>query len=331
MLYADKTELDVQTQSEIIELIKDCKTDRDKIKILYTYLQNMTRYVAIYLGMGGWEPHRVDEVHQNKYGDCKDLTIYMLAMLKQAGITGYPALAHSTKYVNPDFPSNQFNHVIACVPLEQDTIWLECTSDTYSPGQVSSDLQGANVLLVKNNASELVKVKINPPEKNAESSCLTGQLFENGTLEFNSNHHFTGLLAAYRRYNLYEQVNGDTMEIIQKKIVGKHTNRTELKTYSFKDDRDAGLDINTTGRFLNFFKKAGKRILINANLFNQFSSHDLYDTEDRKEPIYYSLLYCEEDSICLKIPENYQLEAAPELLELSDGLCRIPHGLCHER
>ena len=52
----DRTELPLETISEINDLVVDCKTDFEKIETLYKYMQAKTRYVSIQLGIGGWQP-----------------------------------------------------------------------------------------------------------------------------------------------------------------------------------------------------------------------------------------------------------------------------------
>ena len=57
----------------------------------------------------------------------------MVAMLKEAGIKGYYTIIMAGKNapeVIPDFPNDQFNHIIVAVPNNRDTLWLECTSQT---------------------------------------------------------------------------------------------------------------------------------------------------------------------------------------------------------
>ncbi|MFX4389041.1 hypothetical protein ABTA48_19565, partial [Acinetobacter baumannii] len=61
----------------------------------------------------------------------------MVALLKEAGIKANNVLIKAGEGktdILSDFPSNQFNHVVVCVPNGKDSIWLECTSQTVSPG-----------------------------------------------------------------------------------------------------------------------------------------------------------------------------------------------------
>jgi len=58
----------------------------ERIRILYRHLQYETRYVEIHMGIDGYRPHHVNHIHRVKYGDCKDLSVYMIAMLNRVGI-----------------------------------------------------------------------------------------------------------------------------------------------------------------------------------------------------------------------------------------------------
>src|SRR5690606_8122276 len=45
-----------ETRARIKALVSPLQTREEKVKALYTYLQNKTRYVSIQLGIGGYQP-----------------------------------------------------------------------------------------------------------------------------------------------------------------------------------------------------------------------------------------------------------------------------------
>ena len=138
---------------KIVHSLADtCHTDAGKIRVLYNYLEHNYRYVLITFGIGGWQTFDAQFVAEKGYGDCKALSNYMKAMLKEAGITSYAALAYGSRGEYPemmlDFPYNAFNHVILCVPQAADTTWLECTSNTLPAGYLSTHTSNRYVLML---------------------------------------------------------------------------------------------------------------------------------------------------------------------------------------
>src|SRR5688572_3487196 len=113
--YVEKHPFSDSRVAEIKEMVSTCKTEPDKIDVLYNYLKKNMRYVSIQLGIGGFKPFPASFVDSKKYGDCKALTNYMHQLLKVVGIKSYPALINAS-YDSPpvelEFPANKFNHVI---------------------------------------------------------------------------------------------------------------------------------------------------------------------------------------------------------------------------
>ena len=144
----------------VAELIKTETTTFGKVRKLYQFVQDQTRYVSVQLGIGGWQTVEAEKVAVSNYGDCKALTNYTKALLKAAGVVAYPALVRAgddEPDALTDFPSFQFNHVILCVPNGPDTLFLECTSGHNPAGYVSDFTGNRHVLLVLPDGSRLIK------------------------------------------------------------------------------------------------------------------------------------------------------------------------------
>jgi len=136
-LNADVCTLSADRAAEIKKLTANLPGDKEKVKYLYEYLQHNVRYVNIKLGIGGLKPLSATFVDQKKYGDCKALSNYMVALLKSVNIPAYYAIVKAgdnEEPADPAFPADPFNHIIVCVPLKGDTTWLECTNNTQPFG-----------------------------------------------------------------------------------------------------------------------------------------------------------------------------------------------------
>lgn len=148
-------ELPPNEKAEIDHAVKGISNDLEKVKVLYKKLQDETRYIYISEEVGGFKPHSAYYVSQNKFGDCKALSNYFKAVLDYVGIESYYSKIYSDEDKEPiDFsiPSQQFNHIILYVPLENDTLWVDCTSDLEC-GYVGSWIQNRNAFVVNNNSS----------------------------------------------------------------------------------------------------------------------------------------------------------------------------------
>ncbi len=165
-----------EKETQIKNLISTTSDTAEMVKILYSHLQENTRYVSIQLGIGGLQPFEARRVAKVGYGDCKALSNYMRAMLKVAGIPSNYVLVRAGREapgIIPSLPGQQFNHVIVNVPLSKDTLWLECTSQINPAGYLGSFTGNRYVLQISEKGGNLIKSKEYKPEDNSESRKTT--------------------------------------------------------------------------------------------------------------------------------------------------------------
>lgn len=150
------------TQKEKIKIekmVEGVKDKREIIKTLYRYLQDNTKYVYVGIEEGGLQSFPASYVCENKFGDCKALSTYMQSMLKSLGIESNYTTIYSDDNpvrVNEELPSHQSNHVVLSIPLENEVIWLENTSNSSPFNYAGTHIQNRKALAIDGLNSKLI-------------------------------------------------------------------------------------------------------------------------------------------------------------------------------
>lgn len=142
---------------EIHAIADTLQTQKLKLAALYDYLGRHTRYVSIQLGIGGFQPMSVADVYSKGYGDCKALTNFMRAMLKEIGIDSYYTIISTNHRRMNNYASiGFFDHVVLKVVADGDDVWVECTAPDIPLGYVHGKIAGHDALVIDGSKAYIV-------------------------------------------------------------------------------------------------------------------------------------------------------------------------------
>lgn len=302
-----------QVKNEVHLLTDTVQSRNQKIFALYHYLQKNTRYINIVLGIGGWQPFDCKYVADNKYGDCKALSNFMVALLKEAGIKAYYVLISATDRHLPmwkDFPCGYFNHATVCVPNGQDSIWLECTDATVSPGYAGHFTDDRDALLITDSGGVIVHTPVYTIKDNQQNRVVHATVDENGNMHAQVQTRYTGQATD----DVHNLLDVGSPEKIQK----YYNQNFDLTTYTVQHiqlNEQKGIipvvqenfDIVVNG----LAAVTSKRIFLKPNIFNKWEVKLLPD-ETRKYPIVLKQNFLQTDTVFITIPNGYEIESMPK-------------------
>jgi hypothetical protein len=302
-----------------VHRLADPVTDiKEKIAVLYEYMQRNTHYVGIQLGIGGWQPFDAKYVATNRYGDCKALVNYMYSLLKEAGISSYYTLVRAgreARYITTEFPSQQFNHVILCVPVQQDTVWLECTSQTLPAGYLGDFTSGRPVLLVDENGGRLVRTPEYGISQNVQIRKIKASLEAEGALKIKAETNYGGLL----QDNIHGLINNLSREKVKEYLHEQLDFSTyDVNGFDYKEEKIASpvisemLDISVS----HYASLTGKRLFLAPNVMTRFGQKLATDSL-RRYPIELGIAYSNTDSVEIDLLPGYEPESLPADVDLS--------------
>ena len=302
------------TRKKIREITKDLNTTEEKTKALYAFLQSKTRYVSIQLGIGGWQPFDATTVDQTGYGDCKALSNYMVAVLKEAGVKGYYAkirAGENAADITADFPSVQSNHIIVAVPNNRDTLWLECTSQTNPFGYLGTFTGDRKALIITENGGKLVHTIRYQGSQNVQARYAEVDVTRTGDAKAKVRTTYSGL--QYENGDLNFVLNNQYDE--QKKWIQKNTSIPNFDVTSFamvdKKDKIPSATVNADLELRRFATVSGKRIFLTPNLMNR-SSFIPEKLETRRTNVVLKYAYFDIDTIRYRLPEGIYPEFMPK-------------------
>jgi tetratricopeptide (TPR) repeat protein len=180
-LSREQFDLDEQTRSLAREITKNAKTELDKVKAVYGWVVNNTRYVALEFGIYGYKPRRCVQTVARGWGDCKDKATVIVTLLKELGIPSTIVVLRTQH--RGDFRSRvaslaPFDHAIAYVPSLN--LYLDGTAEHTGTMELPRADLGALGLLVNEGDTELVHLPSADPEKNVLERHIIAQLAPSG-------------------------------------------------------------------------------------------------------------------------------------------------------
>lgn len=313
--------LSEEAKLEIEEIIKGVPDKRERIRLLYEYMQNRTRYANVAIGIGGYQPIEAETVDRLGYGDCKALSNYMMAILKEAEIKSYYTLIRAGSDAIPmlkSFPSNQFNHAILYVPLEEDDIWLECTSQQLPAGFVGDFTDDRNALVITDKGGLITKTCAYNQKENRKERFADVHLDNNGTGTVDLITTFRGIHYG-NMVPIYHENRDEQKDFLLKTI---KIPSFQLNSFEFDEVKYPEPVISGSLKFSirNYTSMMGDRIVLPVNLINDL---DIIpeSLSDRKSEILIRRSESIVDSIVFYLPENYKVEnhSAPVILETDFG------------
>lgn len=308
-LLMGRDELNESTKALMHQLVQGISDPLEKTKKVYEYVQENTRYISVQLGIGGWMPISASDVDRVKYGDCKGLTNYTKALLKTVGIESNYTVVHAGEeigHLDKDFPSIQGNHVFLNVPLGEEEIWLECTSQMTPVNYLGTFTDNRNVLKITPKGGELVRTKVYLDEENYQ--------YTKADVEIKDGIHISGKLKIRSKGLKYGQkywmVNNTRSEQEEfYKTYWNYIHNLNLGKVTYLNDKNNIEFVEEVGFSAeNYLSNAGGKLLLIPNVANR-SLNVPERCRDRKRALVINRGYLDEDEFIIRLPDDYFMES----------------------
>jgi len=298
---------------------------------LGSYVQHNIRYVAIEIGIGGYQPHPAQDVFASGYGDCKDKATLLSAMLREVGIDSYYVLINANRdYLSPDFPSMLgFNHVILAIRLPDAAVeepmmpilrheklgrllLFDPTDDSTPLGYLPPSLQRSQGLLVTDAEGELVMTPLSPPSANRIVRNAKLSLDTAGVLKGTIDEVRSGPFATTLRESLLNLPAKQRQTIIQgmltKMIDGAvltGARVSPLREYSATMTLSYDLTVPA------YAQHTGNLFLFRPCVLGHKGS-SILSGKPRKQPLVFPYAASETDMLEISLPAEYPIDEVPK-------------------
>ncbi len=180
---------------KVAELTKDCATGGEKIQALFKFVSQEIRYMGIIAESEapGYEPHDAALTFDNRYGVCRDKAALLAAMLREAGIEGFPVLIHAGARMDPDVPVPYFNHAITAALAEDGSYVLMDPTDEQTRELFPAYLCNKSYLVARPDGDVLRTSEVYPASRNMAQFETAGELLPDNTLTLSTTITLHGL------------------------------------------------------------------------------------------------------------------------------------------
>jgi transglutaminase-like putative cysteine protease len=332
-LWRNRQEASPDIKQRVADLTKNSTSKLEQMRALARFTQNDVRYVAIELGIGGWQPHPAPDVYVHRYGDCKDKSALLSSMLHEIGIDSYHVAIHTTRgVVGPGVPPRlgMFNHAILAIRLPDNLedaslsatfthpklgklLFFDPTDDMTPFGRLRGELQANYALLVTPDGGDLLRLPELPATMSGIHRNAKLSLTANGTVSGDLQEVRMGDRASSQRWALRAvQKDADRIKPVET-LLSRSLGTFQITKASVGNLQLTDLPFlyNYSVVVPNYAKTAGNLLLVRPRFVGNKSS-DILETKDpRKYPVEFEGPSRDTDTFEIAIPPGYEVDDLP--------------------
>lgn len=303
-------------KEKVTELTANAKTDEEKIKNIYYWVQDNIRYIAFEDGLAGFKPDASQNVFQKRYGDCKGMANLTRQMLKEAGYDARLTWI-GTKHIayNYTIPSLVVdNHMICTLFKDGKKYFLDGTEKYNSFGEYAERIQGKEVMIEDGSKFIIEKVPVMTASANKEIYTSNFHI-DNEALVGKVSGNMKGESRANFLYG-YNTTRKDKKENALQYYISRGDKNFSVSNIVTSDltDRDRTLTLEYNANLKNRVTSFDNDLYINLDYLEEFSG---FDFKERKTDYEFSYKKDYESSIILEIPTGYKVSRLPESFKTS--------------
>ncbi len=304
-------------KEKVVELTSKAKSDEEKIKNIYYWVQDNIRYIAFEDGIAGFKPDESNNVFTKRYGDCKGMGNLTKQMLKLAGFDARVTWI-GTKHIAYDYTTPSLsvdNHMICTLFHKGKKYYLDGTEKYNSFGEYAERIQNKEVMIEDGEKFIIDKVPSSSAEVNKETYKANFTI-ENEKLVGVCNRTAVGESRSefLYRFNSFEtNKKGETLERYLSNY-DKNIQVDNIKTSDLKN-RDIKLTMDYSTTISNKVSSFDNDIYVDLDNRKEYKGMEL---KDRKFNYQFDYKENFESDVTLAIPMGYKVTKLPENFEIKE-------------
>lgn len=312
-LVKDRIVLDGGMRNALSSIVGAHDEPLEKVRKIFTHINDSIRYVGFELGMGGIVPRRADITYASKMGDCKDITLVLVAMLRAAGIDARVALLRTRDRgaFDESIPFlGQFNHAV-CYVNYKGGFFLDATAKMSGFLELPSDDRDVAAFVFDERGYKFIRTTGSLYVHNSDTTDTTIVLNPDGGAAIVRMLVKEGSFARRARYELID-ADGKLAQ-----IGGFWNERFKGATVSgltvISRDYDSPVRYSYRVNIPSFYSTTGNDVIIMKSFISQSDYYKEYAMiRERNFPLVLSGLWVTGETIAYHIPAGMTVTRLPK-------------------
>lgn len=291
-------------------LTRGLKDAPARVRAIYDYVVQKTRYVALEFGIHGYKPYRCAEIFARGFGDCKDKATLIVTMLNALGIKAIPVIVRTANKGDIESaPASlaPFDHMIAFVPSLD--LYLDGTAEYTGSLELPAMDRGAMALQVDEGAVRLVHLPDPPASASVDAHKVDATVGADGAAQLDWLAQVSGVEASQWRVRFHADATRKqrVQQMLSVILPGSEVAAVEAGDL---EDVEQQVKMHVRGRVPQFAVSRGNTMTIplgrREHMVRNFAS-----LASRKLDVRLAAQFTEEDDWTVRLPAGVKIRSLP--------------------